>query len=73
MTNEDKIKTAIGILSTAIKDDDSYARGWHANLAMAFYDSINEKCIDNDIKHCWCNEGATRFMKLLFNVDFPHE
>jgi hypothetical protein len=48
-------------LTAVIKSDMGYAWGWHCNIAMAAFDA--------GCPHDVANEGAARFMKLLFGVD----
>jgi len=76
MSNE--IKEAMDVIKKAMEDDKpedkgSYAHSWHCNLAMAFYDAIPDSPavwkIDDGEKHRICNEGATRFMKLCFDIE----
>ncbi len=64
-----KIENAMKTLKEAMKEDPDYAHTWHCNLAMAFYDAIDDNCIDENCKQVWRNEGASRFMKLAFGVD----
>jgi hypothetical protein len=48
-------------LTAAMQSDMDYAWGWHCNIAMAAFDA--------GCPHDVANEGAARFMKMLFNVD----
>ena len=63
--NMTDIEQAIHTLKQAFEVDPDYARSWHDNLAMAFYDSVDmdKQAID------YCNDGASRFMKLLFDIE----
>ena len=68
-----KVKDAIAVLKEAMIKDPAYAYGWHANIAMSFYDAIPEnpsvwKIYHSEI-HRVCNEGATCFMKRLFDIE----
>ena len=56
-----KIEEAIGVLKTAMKKDSDYAHSWHCNIAVMAQDAgANYKV---------SNEGASRFMKLCFDVE----
>ena len=55
------VAEAIAILSSAIRDDDGYAWGWHCNIAMAF--------ADEGATHEQANKAAARFMSLCFGAD----
>ena len=68
-----KIGDALEVIKQAMIDDNpskpgSYAHSWHCNLAMAYYDSA-PKTMDCDEAHKIGNEAASRFMKLLFDVE----
>jgi hypothetical protein len=60
-TNTNKVGEAMDIVRDAVTEDFAYAWSWHCNLAMAFYDS--------GVDHKTANEGAARFMQILFGVD----
>jgi hypothetical protein len=60
---------AMKALREAFKADPDYAHSWHCNLAMAFYDAMDENCIDENCKMVWTNAGAARFMKLAFDIE----
>lgn len=64
-----EIVKAMDTLKEAMITDPDYAHSWHCNLAMAFYDVIDDNCIDENCKEVWRNEGVRRFMKLAFGVD----
>ena len=66
---------AFNVLSEALKNDDSYAYSWHANIAMACSDAITEAlCTRESINdHAIGNEAASRFMKLCFGVETSHK
>ncbi len=69
-----EIAAAFNVIKQAMIDDDSskpgsYAHSWHCNLAMSFYDAMDDNCIDENVKHVWANDGASRFMKLCFDVE----
>ena len=68
-----EIEKAIDTLTEAMQDTElgSYAHSWHCNLAMCFMDEL-ETSKSNDA-HAICNDGASRFMKLLFNVETKNE
>jgi hypothetical protein len=52
----------------------SYAHGWHCNIAMAVYDSFEHiDKISKNRKHEIGNEAASRFMKILFDVETTNE
>lgn len=65
MGNE--IAEAVAVLKRAMAEDPDYARTWHDNAAMCFYDAIPEGRLTDD--HRIANEGAARFMKLAFEVE----
>lgn len=64
------------IKQAMISDDPSepgsYAHSWHCNIAMSFYDAWGPVETDSE-EHKEqiriVNEGASRFMKLCFDVD----
>ncbi len=64
---------ATDVLRAAFKNDPAYAYGWHANIAMACYDSMPEIASADDAAHGEQlrigNEAASRFMKLAFSVE----
>jgi hypothetical protein len=73
-----EIPNAIKVLKQAMIDDGpselgSYAHSWHCNIAMACFDTIkSNKVISNTndtVAHDVGNETASRFMKLLFDVE----
>jgi len=68
------IEFAMTVLKEAFKADPSYAHGWHCNLATAFYDSFNaELPVTHMTMHKIANEGASRFMKQVFDVETSEE
>jgi hypothetical protein len=75
-----EIENAIEVLKQAMIDDGpselgSYAHAWHCNIAMACYDAIEDAKLDINSKskeldsHYIGNDAASRFMKLLFNIE----
>ena len=66
-----EIEDAVDTLKRAFKSDPAFAHGWHCNIAMAFYDSFPEDERDDTTRGChqMANEGATRFMKMAFDVE----
>ena len=57
-------------LTKAMKEDPDYAFGWHCNIAMACFDAMPESTGDEYTRQLKvANEGATRFMKLCFDVE----
>ena len=68
-------------LKHAMVIDPEVAHSWHCNLAMAFYDAFpfgiiqqgNACEISNDFRINISNQGASRFMKLYFDVDTSQE
>lgn len=50
----------------------SLAHSWHCNIAMSVYDSCPKNMSHVDAYRLG-NEAATRFMKLLFNVETTNE
>lgn len=73
MSNE--TKNAMVVLRKAMKDDEpgvpgSHAHGWHCNIAMACYDSMNAFTdMNHHDRHIIANDAASRFMKLCFDVE----
>ena len=63
-----KVKEAMETLKAAFEADPDYAHSWHCNLAMAFYDAMDENCIDENCKMVWTNAGAARFMAAAFDI-----
>ena len=62
-------KKSVKVLRKAFKKDPGYAYSWHCNIAMAMMDSIGPGDMDYAYAHKICNEAASRFMKLAFDVD----
>ncbi len=62
-------KQAIDTLKKAFKEDPDLAHSWHANIAMAFYDSMDENHTHHKDRMLSGNEAASRFMKLFFDVE----
>lgn len=58
-------KEAFAVLAEALKEDNNFAHGWHCNIAMS--------CYDAGATHKVANEGASRFMKLCFDVDTSND
>lgn len=69
-TPDDPVVDAIKVLTAAMQDVElgSLAHAWHCNIAMAVYDSA-PKGLSHAKAHKMGNEAATRFMKLLFDVN----
>ena len=74
------IEKAIKTLTDAMQDTElgSYAHSWHCNIAMSFYDELcslkenetkNPVYLNHGNNHYIANKAASRFMKLLFNVN----
>lgn len=55
------IEKAFNKLKDAMKKDIDYARGWHANISVC--------CQDAGADRLAANDGASRFMKLCFDVN----
>ena len=62
-----EIKDAVDTLKKAFKEDSNFAYAWHCNLAMCFYDSMDEG--KREDKHKISNNAASNFMKLCFDVE----
>jgi len=57
---------AIKVLKVAFKNDGDLARGWFDNISMQYQDAGCDKLI--------ADEGASRFMRLAFDLDWvSHE
>ena len=65
--SEEDIKEAFDTLKQAMANDPSYAYSWHCNLAMSFSDEL-ETNKSSDARVI-CNDAASRFMKMLFDVE----
>jgi len=67
------VKDAMQILTKEMQsegsDKGSYAHAWHCNIAMASYDTFKEEVSDHYKLHTKANEAASRFMKILFDVE----
>jgi len=66
-----KTEKAMNVLKKAFHEDPDYAHSWHCNLAMAFYDASGPVETDSNdhIEQLRIgNDGASRFMKLAFDV-----
>ena len=62
---ENAVSNAINTLSKAIKNDDGYAIGWQANIAMLLYDFAMAQHPKAQI-HKKANEMAGQFIKIVF-------
>ena len=61
-------KEAVDHLRKAFRADPDFARTWHDNLAMSFFDA--QIHADGAFSHHEvANDGAARFMRLAFDVD----
>lgn len=58
----EKAAAAMRMLKDVFAADPDYAHSWHCNVAMSLYDSMESP------NHVTANEGASRFMKLAFDV-----
>ena len=58
-----EIQHAMNMLKISFQSDPDYAHSWHCNLAMAFQDAMP------GLDHAIVNDGASRFMKLAFDVE----
>lgn len=68
------VQEALSVIKQAMVDDDpgkpgSLAHGWHCNIAMACYDAILSNDSKAEFAHDIGNDAASRFMKLLFNIE----
>ena len=68
--DEKAVEEAFKVLKQAMHNDPAYAYSWHANIAMAMYDSFPEVfwLPTHDKLHKIANEGASRFMGQAFDV-----
>jgi hypothetical protein len=78
MMKNNEVKKAFETIKQAMIDDNpsearSLAHAWHCNIAMACYDAFQKADIGEDecfgALHKTCNDAATRFMKMVFDVD----
>ena len=75
----EKVKSAIDVIKKAMVEDGmevgSLAHGWHCNIAMACYDSMNLEpwvsLSNEDVanRRRISNDAASRFMKTCFGVE----
>jgi hypothetical protein len=76
--DQEEVKKAFDVIKAAMVADDpsekgSLAHAWHCNIAMACSDAfhaadiVDECCLDE--MHATCNDAASRFMKLCFDVE----
>lgn len=63
------VEQAMNRLKLAFAEDPGYAITWHCNLAIAYYDSMDEDVLSHEMRHKISNEAASRFMKNAFNID----
>lgn len=76
------VKDAMDTIANAIQNDEGYAIGWKANLAMAFCDEIysSSDILDHDRNRAvivpfpeeTASVSADRFIKLAFGVNTSH-
>jgi hypothetical protein len=66
------IKTAIDVLTEALRTDPGYREAWKANIAMSFYDEVRRQEMlglmhveDYQDIHRAANNGAENFLDLL--------
>lgn len=66
-----KTEKAMKNLKEAMQNDPDYAHTWHCNIAMMCYDGMRagDRDVGHEVAHKGCNEGASRFMKMCFNVE----
>ncbi|MFW6002553.1 MAG: hypothetical protein ACOCQD_04365 [archaeon] len=57
----EKIKDAIETLEKCMKEDEDYAMGWHANIAVRIQ--------DEGVDHKTSNLAADRIMQGCFNIN----
>ena len=74
INDSDNTADCMKYLAKAIRNDDGYAYGWHANIAMMCVDSIIEtkELLPFDSYsdyHKAGNEAASRFMKICFDAE----
>jgi len=75
--SESEVSKAFKVIQKAMHDEGvepgSYAHAWHCNVAMMCSDAIHQADIvdDNcmDEIHAVCNDAASRFMKICFDVE----
>ena len=64
---------AFEVLRTALQDDEAFAYGWHANLAMAYFDCMPQHSDfwfpNGEPQMKLANAAATVFMKRCFDVE----
>ena len=70
MNKQEEVAKAFDTIKEAIQTDDSYAYAWHANIAMAYIDSMPESfwMPDKSGFHKIANEAATAFMSRCWEV-----
>lgn len=67
-----KLKEAISKLTSELKKDKEYRRGWADNIAMAYIDSerwykdkTQKKTLNRKDRHIIANNAAEHFLKLF--------
>lgn len=66
------VEQAMSVLKKAMQDDPEYAHSWHCNVAMSFYDAMPDQIL-HEARLKIGNDGASRFMKLCFDVETKQE
>jgi len=67
--SDDTTAHAMTELTKALQDDEEYAYVWHCNIAMSMFDAMPETTGDAYARDLnIANDGASRFMKLCFDV-----
>ena len=75
--DQEKVAEAFQIIKQAMIDDEpseegSFAHSWHCNIAMSYYDAMSDDAtahLGHEECHRIANDGASRFMKLCFDVE----
>lgn len=68
------VSTAMAVLTAAFQSDPEYAYSWHANIAMAVYDSFPSTILGGtESLHKRSNTAASRFMKSAFDIETSHD
>jgi len=65
------VEQAFDVLKKQLQKDPSFAHTWHCNLACSFRDELGSNAVARDDDSG--NRGASRFMKLCFDVETSNE
>jgi len=61
--------TAFSDLKQELQSDKKLAQAWHDNIAVSFYDAIDENDLAHKDAFSVANEAACNFMQRTFEVE----